>query len=180
MAKLTSKSIVNVASKIYHRIHIKGPGDDRKAKNVILFIGDVNRKYQSHMAMNLFPTLGHQITHSIDTTMTDSANLASALYNGHKGSARSMGVYPDSSPDQFDDLKVETIAELVTRILGMHWGAATTANLNGATPAALVSHTCSRSNYGPIIDYILNGITKYTGNEYVGPEVFLVLKDAGV
>ncbi|PHH53746.1 Intestinal-type alkaline phosphatase [Ceratocystis fimbriata CBS 114723] len=208
MAKLTSKSIVNVASKIYRRIHIKDPGEyevtlayyngettaanwvvrpissDRKAKNVILFIGDgmttsmitaacmlehksVNRKYQSHMAMNLFPILGHQITHSIDTTMTDPANLASALYSGHKGSARSMGVCSDSSPGQFDDLKVETIAELVTRILGMHWGAATTANLNGATPAALVSHTCSRSNYGPIIAYILNGITKYTWDEYV-------------
>ncbi|KKF93605.1 Alkaline phosphatase [Ceratocystis platani] len=213
-----SKSIVNVASKIYRRIHIKDPGEyevtltyyngettvanwvvrpiysDRKAKNVILFIGDgmttsmasfsitaarmlahksVNGKYQSHMAMDSFPVLGHQMTHSIDTTMTDSANSASALYSGHKGSARSMGVYSDSSPDQFDDPKVETIVELVTRILGMHWGAATTANLNDATPAALVSHTRSRSNYGPIIDQILNGITNYTWNEYVGPEVFL-------
>ncbi|KKF93606.1 hypothetical protein CFO_g4043 [Ceratocystis platani] len=87
-----SKSIVNVASKIYRRIHIKDPGEyevtlaysngettvanwvvrpifnDRKAKNVILFIGD-----------------GHQMTHSIDTTMTDSANSVSALYSGHKG-----------------------------------------------------------------------------------------------
>ncbi|PHH53758.1 Alkaline phosphatase [Ceratocystis fimbriata CBS 114723] len=88
--------------------------------------------------------------------MTDSANSASALYSGHKGSARSMGV--------------ETIVERVTRILGMHWDAATTANLNGATPASLFSHTRSRSNYGPIIDQILNGITKYTLNEYVGPE----------
>ncbi|KKF93609.1 hypothetical protein CFO_g4046 [Ceratocystis platani] len=146
MAKLTSKSIVNVASKIYRRIHIKDPGEyevtlayyngeatvanwvvrlissDRKAKNVILFIGDVNRKYQSHMAMNLFPILGHQITHSIDTTMTDSANLASALYSGHKGSARSMGVYPDSSPDQFDDLKVETYCRACYSYLGYALG----------------------------------------------------------
>ncbi|PHH53731.1 Alkaline phosphatase 4 [Ceratocystis fimbriata CBS 114723] len=174
-----SKNIVNVASKIYRRIHIKDPGEyevtptyyngettvanwvvhpissDRKAKNVILFIGDGmttsmitaarmlgHKSINGYTAIDSFPLPGHQMTHSIDTTMTDSANSGSALYSGHKGSARSMG------------------------------GTATTANLNGGTLASLVSHTRSRSNYGPIIDHILNGITNWTWNEYVGPEAF--------
>ncbi|KAL1893820.1 hypothetical protein Cpir12675_003976 [Ceratocystis pirilliformis] len=208
-----SKSLVNVASRIYRRIRINEPGNyevtltyyndkttvanwvvrpitsERKAKNVILFIGDgmttnmitaarmlahesINGKFQSHMAMDSFPVLGHQMTHSVDSYLTDSANSASAMYTGHKGTVDSMGVYSDSSPDQFDDPKVESMAELVTRIRGMHWGAATTAELYDATPGALVGHTRSRRNFGSIIDQALNGVTNYTWNDYVGPEVF--------
>ncbi|KAL1901574.1 hypothetical protein Cpir12675_000443 [Ceratocystis pirilliformis] len=210
---IKSKSMVNVASKIYRRIRINEPGEyevvltyyndrttvakwevrpissDRKAKNVILFIGDgmttnmitaarmlghesINGKYQSRMAMDSFPVLGHQMTHSVDSYLTDSANSASALYSGHKGTVDSMGVYSDSSPNQFDDPKIETLVELITRILGMHWGAATTAHLPDATPGALVGHTRSRANFGSLLDQTLNGVTNYTWNDYVGPEVF--------
>ncbi|KAL2889110.1 Alkaline phosphatase [Ceratocystis lukuohia] len=208
-----SKSIVNVASRIYRRIRINEPGryevtltyyngettvanwevrpisNERKAKNVILFIGDgmttnmitaarmlahksINGKYQTRMAMDSFPVLGHQMTHSVDSYLTDSANSASAMYTGHKGTVDSMGIYSDSSPDEFDDPKVESMPELVTRKLGMHWGAATTAELYDATPGALVGHTRRRQNYGPLIDQTLNGITNYPWNDYVGPEVF--------
>jgi len=38
-----------------------------------------------------------------------------------------MGVYADSSPDAFDDPKVETIVELVQRIWGSAVGAVSTA-----------------------------------------------------
>jgi hypothetical protein len=55
-------------------------------------------------------------SHSIDSFITDSANSASALYSGHKSTVNAMGVYADSSPDLFDDPKVETIVELLTRI----------------------------------------------------------------
>ena len=48
-----------------------------------------------------------------------------------------MGVYADSSPDAFDDPKVETIVELLTRIWGSAIGVVSTAFLADATPIAL-------------------------------------------
>ncbi|RKL14579.1 hypothetical protein BFJ68_g6135 [Fusarium oxysporum] len=80
----------------------------RKAKNVIFFIGDgmttnmitaarllghksINGKYQTLMKLDEFPVLGHQMTHSIDSYITDSANSASALYTGHKSTVNAMG-----------------------------------------------------------------------------------------
>ena len=52
--------------------------------------------------------LGHQMTHSIDSFITDSANSATALNTGHKSSVNALNVYADSSPDPMDDPKVET------------------------------------------------------------------------
>lgn len=43
------------------------------------------------MQMDKFPVLGHQMTHSIDSYITDSANSASALYTGHKSTVNAMG-----------------------------------------------------------------------------------------
>lgn len=43
------------------------------------------------MQMDQFPVLGHQMTHSIDSYITDSANSASALYSGHKSTVNAMG-----------------------------------------------------------------------------------------
>ncbi|KAL5606744.1 uncharacterized protein BROUX77_003937 [Berkeleyomyces rouxiae] len=208
-----SKSMVNVASKIYRRIALTEPGNyqvtltyyngettvanwvvrptspERKAKNVILFIGDgmttnmitaarllghksVNGKYQSRMTMDSFPVLGHQMTHSVDSYLTDSANSASAMYSGHKCTVDTMGVYTDSSADEYDDPKFETIVELVTRLLGMRWGAVTTAQLPDATPAALTGHSGSRFQFGPLLDQALNGLTNYTWTNPGGPEVY--------
>ncbi|KAI5200543.1 alkaline phosphatase-like protein [Aureobasidium subglaciale] len=133
-----------------------------KAKNVILFIGDgmttnmitaarliahqsVNGKYQSRMAMDQFPVLGHQMTHSIDSFITDSANSATALYTGHKSSVNALGVYADSSPDPLDDPKVQSIAELFHEVRG------------GAI--------------GIVVDSFLNGITNYTWPSWNGPDV---------
>ena len=43
--------------------------------------------------------------------ITDSANSATAIMTGHKTTVNALGVYKDSSPDAFDDPKVETIGE---------------------------------------------------------------------
>lgn len=207
-------SVVNVASKIYRRIAIYEPGTytvtlnyydgqtttaewvvrplatTKKAKNVILFIGDgmttnmitaarllghksINGKYQSTMQLDKFPVVGHQMTHSIDSFITDSANSASALYSGHKSTVNAMGVYADSSPDLYDDPKVETIVELLKRIWGSAWGAVSTAFLADATPIALTAHTRSRYAYGPLIDQALNSLTNYTWTDHGGPDVYL-------
>ncbi|KJZ80512.1 hypothetical protein HIM_00362 [Hirsutella minnesotensis 3608] len=160
-----------------------------KAKNVIFFIGDgmttnmitaarllghksVNGKYQTRMKMDEFPVLGHQMTHSIDSYITDSANSASALYSGHKSTVNAMGVYADSSPDPFDDPKVETIVEIFRRVRRGVWGAVSTAFLADATPIALTAHTRSRGEYAPLIDQALNGVTNYTWTQHGGPDVY--------
>ncbi|USW50029.1 Putative alkaline phosphatase, alkaline-phosphatase-like, core domain superfamily [Septoria linicola] len=160
----------------------------RKTKNILLFIGDgmttnmvtaarlighktVNGRYQSTLALDKFPTIGHQMTHSIDTFITDSANSATALYTGHKSVVNALGVYGDTSPDPFDDPKVETIAEIFHRLAGGHVGIVSTAFIADATPAALTAHTRERGEYGAVIDSFINGIVNYTWTEWNGPDV---------
>lgn len=82
-----------------------------------------------------------------------------------------MGVYADSSPDPFDDPKVETIVELLTRIWGSAIGVVTTAFMADATPIALTGHTRLRSQYGALIDQQLHGVTNYTWTNFTGPDV---------
>ncbi|KAH3920868.1 alkaline phosphatase [Parastagonospora nodorum] len=196
-------TLVNVAAKAYRRVALYEPGEytatlnynngskteatwnvrsleqERKAKNIILFIGDgmttnmitaarlighktINGKYQTTMAMDKFPVLGHQMTHSIDSFITDSANSAAALNTGHKSTVNCLNVYADSSPSPYDDPKVETIAEMFHRLTGGHIGIVSTAFIADATPAALVAHTRARSTYGQIVDTFLNGLQNYT------------------
>jgi alkaline phosphatase len=73
-----------------------------------------------------------------------------------------LNVYADSSKDPFDDPKVESIAEIFHRLTGGHIGIVSTAFIADATPAALVSHTRLRNQYGAIVDTFLNGIQNYT------------------
>lgn len=160
----------------------------RRAKNTILFIGDgmttnmitaarlmahqtINGKYQSTMAMDQFPSLGHQMTHSLDSYITDSANSATALYSGHKSTVNALGVYADSSPSPADDPKVESIAELFYEIHKGGIGIVSTAFIADATPAALTAHTRNRGRYGEVVDSFLNGITNYTWVNWTGPDV---------
>ncbi|KAL8947180.1 MAG: hypothetical protein Q9183_007819, partial [Haloplaca sp. 2 TL-2023] len=75
----------------------------------------VNGRYQSKLQLDKFPVLGHSMTHSIDSYITDSANSATALYSGHKSTVNALGVYRDSSPDPSDDPKIESIAEIFRR-----------------------------------------------------------------
>ena len=160
----------------------------RRTKNVLLFIGDgmttnmitaarlighkqINGRYQTRMQMDQFPILGHQMTHSLDSFITDSANSATALYTGHKSSVNALGVYADSSEDPFDDPKVETIAELFHRIYAGHVGIVSTAFIADATPAALTAHTRDRDEYGAVIDSFIHGIVNYTWTAWDGPDV---------
>jgi alkaline phosphatase len=203
---------VNVTSKAYRNLRLTDPGTytvtlaydsgkqtratwtvrdlptRRRAKNVILFIGDgmttnmitaarliahrsINGVYQSKMQLDQFPVLGHQMTHSLDSFITDSANSAMAMYTGHKSSANALGVYGDSSADPFDDPKVESVAELFQRLAGGAVGIVTTAHLADATPAALTAHTRDRGKAGFIVDSFLNGVSKYPWTNWTGPDV---------
>jgi alkaline phosphatase len=111
-----SPSVVRVTSKAYRRVALYEPGDyiatltyyngtktvanwvvrplstQKKAKNVILFIGDgmttnmitaarliahksINGKYQTKMQMDQFPVLGHQMARSSSSSQVSQANL---------------------------------------------------------------------------------------------------------
>ncbi|RMZ86321.1 hypothetical protein DV736_g6455, partial [Chaetothyriales sp. CBS 134916] len=205
-------SQVRVASRIYRKVALYKPGnyiatlnyrgdqqtianwtvrdipEKRRAKNVVLFIGDgmttnmitaarliahqsINGKYQTLMAMDQFPVLGHQMTHSLDSFITDSANSATALYSGHKSTVNALGVYRDSSPSALDDPKVESIAEIFRRVWNGGVGIVSTAFIADATPAALTAHTGDRGQYGNVVDSFLNGITNYTWTKWTGPDV---------
>ena len=111
------------------------------------------------------------MTHSIDSFITDSANSATALYTGHKSTVNCLGVYADSSPNKFDDPKVETIAEIFHRVTGGHVGIVSTAFIADATPAALTAHTRDRNQAGAVIDSFLHGITNFTWTNWTGPDV---------
>jgi alkaline phosphatase len=93
------------------------------------------------------------------------------LYTGHKTTVNAMGVYADSSPDAFDDPKVETIVEILHRVWGSAIGVVTTAYVGDATPMALTGHTRTRAAYGALIDQQLRGVTNYTWTNFTGPDV---------
>jgi len=141
----------------------------RKAKNVILFIGDgmspahrvaarllskgiSEGRSLGKLAMDDMPQMALVATSGIDSIITDSANAASAYATGHKSSVNAMGVYADRSKDEFDDPKVETISSLVKSKLNMAVGIVTNTDIEDATPAAMVAHTRRRASYDQIVE----------------------------
>lgn len=123
------------------------------------------------MAMDKFPVLGHQMTHSLDSFITDSANSATALYTGHKSTVNALGCYADSSKDPFDDPKIESIAEMFYRVYRGHVGIVSTAFIADATPAALTAHTRDRGQYAAVVDAFIHGVKNYSWTDWNGPDV---------
>ncbi len=141
----------------------------RKAKNVILFIGDgmspahrtaarllakgiAEGKARGKLAIDDMPHMALVATAGSDSIITDSANSASAYATGHKSAVNAMGVYADRTRDPLDDPKVETITSLVTRRLGMAIGIVTNTEIEDATPAAMVAHVRRRNEYDRIVE----------------------------
>jgi alkaline phosphatase len=141
----------------------------RRAKNVILFIGDglspahrvaarmlskgiSEGKANGKLAIDDMPHMAMVATAGSDSIITDSANAASAYATGHKSAVNAMGVYPDRTASPFDDPKVETITSLVKRRNGMAIGIVTNTEIEDATPAAMVAHTRRRSTYDQIVE----------------------------
>jgi alkaline phosphatase len=141
----------------------------RKAKNVILFIGDgmslahrvaarvlakgiAEGKAFGKLAIDDMPQMALVATAGSDSIITDSANSASAYATGHKTAVNAMGVYADRTPDPLDDPKVETITSLAKRRLGMAVGIVTNTEVEDATPAAMVAHIRRRSEYDRIVE----------------------------
>src|SRR5229473_3331067 len=147
-------------------VYDSGP---RRAKNVILFIGDgmslahrvaarvlakgiAEGKARGKLAIDDMPHMALVATAGSDSIITDSANSASAYATGHKSAVNAMGVYADRTFDPLDDPKVETISSLVKRRRGMAVGIVTNTEIEDATPAAMVAHVRRRSEYDRIVE----------------------------
>lgn len=143
----------------------------RQAKNVILFIGDglsnahrvaarvMSRgikegKYRGKLAIDMMPAMALVTTSGVDSIITDSANSAHAYTTGHKSSTNALGVYVSRSKSNFDHPKVEAIASLVKRQLGMAVGIVTNTEIEDATPASMVAHTRRRTEYNAIVQQL--------------------------
>jgi alkaline phosphatase len=141
----------------------------RKAKNVILFIGDgmspahrvaarilatgiAEGKAFGKLSIDDMPHMALVATAGNDSIITDSANSASAYATGHKSAVNAMGVYADRTISPLDDPKVETITSLVKRKLGLAVGIVTNTEIEDATPAAMVAHVRRRSEYDRIVE----------------------------
>ena len=150
-------------------VYASGP---RKVKNVILFVGDgmtiANRtaarvlskgitegKYQGRLAFDDMPSTAMIGTSGSDSLITDSANSMSAYTTGHKTAVNAMGLYVSRATDNLSHPKVETIAELIKRNTRMSVGIVSDAELEDATPAAVVAHTRRRADKQYIADQLL-------------------------
>ena len=150
-------------------VYATGP---RKAKNVILFIGDgmaqANRtaarilskgikegKYFGKLSFDDMPHMALVGTSGVDSIITDSANSMSAYTTGHKSSVNALGVYVSRAKDNLAHPKVETITELVKRKTNMSVGIVSDAEIEDATPAGMVAHTRRRSDKDVIAEQLL-------------------------
>ena len=153
------------AAAVTWNVYSTGP---RKARNVILFIGDglspahrigarllskgiAEGKSLGKLAIDDMPYMALVATAGTDSIVTDSANAASAFATGHKSAVNAMGVYADRTANPFDDPKVETIGELVKRH-NMALGIVTNTESEDATPAAMATHTRRRASYDKIVE----------------------------
>jgi len=137
--------------------------DLRRAKNVILLIGDgmgvahrtagrilgkgyTQGKANGTLAMDRLPYNGLLMTSSMNSMITDSAPGAHNYSTGNKTNNGMEGVFPDNTAAEDDNPRVEHLSEFVTRNFGMVTGIVTDAFLTDATPAAFLAHTQNRGN----------------------------------
>ncbi len=146
---------------------VYGTPEQAKAKNVIFLIADglsvahrtaarimskgmTEGKANGRLNMDDVPPAAFIGTSATDAVATDSANTMSAYMTGHKTAVNAIGVYADRTPASMDDPKVENIAEALRRQTKKSIGIISTAELQDATPAAIVAHTRKRGDKAEI------------------------------
>jgi len=133
------------------------------ARNVILLLGDgmgiahrtaarlvsrglANGKANGRLAMDTLDVTGMVMTSSLNSAITDSSPAMAAYVTGQKNNNNQEGVFPDNTPDAFDNPRIEYLGELLrrTRGRGFNVGIVTTADVTDSTPAANAAHTADR------------------------------------
>ncbi|AGT10396.1 alkaline phosphatase [Paracoccus aminophilus] len=147
---------------------VYGTAEIAKAKNVIFILGDgmsvahrtaarimskgmTEGKANGRLAMDDLDHMAFIGTSSTHSIATDSANTMSAYMTGHKSRVNALGVYADRTPASLDDPRVETIGEALRRTTKKSIGVVSTAEVEDATPAAVVSHTRKRGDKAEIV-----------------------------
>ncbi|MDR3375205.1 MAG: alkaline phosphatase, partial [Ancalomicrobiaceae bacterium] len=118
--------------------------------------GLVEGRYGGELAIDDMPYMALVSTSGTDSVVTDSANSMSAYTTGHKSCVNALGVYCAKNKNNLEHPKVETIAEIVKRKLGLAVGIVTNSEIEDATPAGVVSHTRKRSDYNDIVKMFYN------------------------
>ncbi|KAL9880216.1 alkaline phosphatase isoform X1 [Glossina fuscipes] len=135
--------------------------NSRKARNVILFVGDgmgpntvtAARIYgfgeDGLMAWEEFPNMGLLKTYCADKLVPDSASTATALFSGVKTNYETSGI--DASvhfadcPNSLNSLHQLPTIMSWAQDEGLHTGFVTTTRVTHATPSALYAHVPDRS-----------------------------------
>ena len=96
--------------------------------------------------MDTLPVTGQVMTFSLNSVITDSSPGMAGYVTGSKSNNNQEGVFPDNTPDPFDNPRVEYLGELLRRRHGpgFNVGIVTTADLTDSTPAANAVHTADR------------------------------------
>ena len=135
----------------------------KKAKNVILFIGDgmgaahrtagrvlskgyTAGKANGTLAMDRFPYNGLHMTSSLNSLITDSAPGAHNYSTGNKTNNGMEGVFPDNTAANDDNPRIEYLSEFISRYFGKVTGIVSNAFLTDATPSAFIAHTADRGD----------------------------------
>ena len=145
-----------------------GTPGERRAKNVILFVGDgmsvahrtaarilskgiKEGHYGGELAIDDMPHMALISTAGTDTIVTDSANSAAAYTTGHKSCNNALGVYCAKNKDVLAHPRVETLTALVKRKLNLAVGVVTTTEVEDATPASMVANVRRRLEFSSIV-----------------------------
>ncbi|MDP1902490.1 MAG: alkaline phosphatase [Rubrivivax sp.] len=140
-----------------------------RVKNIIILVGDgmgiaqrtaarivlggyAQGKATRPLAMDTFPVTALVKTASLDSIVTDSAPGMTAYVSGNKNNNYQMGVFPDDTLDDFDNPRIEYLAEYLHRTQGKALGLVTTADVFDATPAGNAVHTSRRGAGAGIVD----------------------------
>ncbi|GGC63811.1 alkaline phosphatase [Chelatococcus reniformis] len=144
-----------------------------KAKNVIFFLGDgmsvahrtaarlmskgmTEGKANGRLHMDDLDRMAFIGTSATNSISTDSANSMSAYMTGHKTAVNALGVYADRTKSSLDDPRVETVAEALRRLSKKSIGIVSGAEIEDATPAAVIAHTRLRSDKPDIATQFLD------------------------
>ena len=145
----------------------------RPVKNIIIMLGDgmgaahrtaarimsegyAQGKAKGLLAMDSFPYTGMVMTASLNSIVTDSAPGMAGYVTGNKSNNNQEGVFPDDTPDAFDNPRVEYLSEFLHRTQGKSLGIVTTSDVFDATPAANAVHTSNRGAGTGIVDQYLD------------------------
>lgn len=171
------KAILVVASLscLIGQCDIFGQSPDCAARNVIFFIGDgmglaqvsyLAYSQNSPIALESFPVIGMQKTHSASDLITDSGAAATAFACGIKTYNSAIGMTVDTVPCT----NLFELAKAQDKLTGI----VVTSSVVHATPAAFAAHQVLRGFYEEIaedmvsaeVDYLVGGGQMYFTNRF--------------